>query len=307
MERYPYPHFCRQAKGIFHLAFFTSRRKSELMAVAAALLWSTGGVLIKLIPWNALVISGARSLLAVGVMLIYIRASGSKIRFNRYSVMSGICMAGLLLSFVVSNKLTTAANAIVLQYTSPAFILIFSALFLKQKFHAADFGVVIATIFGISLFFIDRLTPGHLLGNCVAVFAGVLCAANYIICGQADTDSRLSGILFSHIAAAAVGLSAAFVYPPEMTPVAVWSILALGIFQIGVSYIFYALAFRDCPPLACSLIGAIEPLLNPVWVFLYNGEAPGSFALLGGVIVLVSVTGWCIWRDHFVAAHSKAA
>lgn len=289
------------------MAFSTPRRQSELMMVIAAMLWSTGGVLIKLIPWHPLVISGARSLLAIGVMLVYIHATGAKIRFNRYSVSSGLFMAGLLLLFVVSNKLTTAANAIVLQYTYPAFILIFSALFLKQKFHAADLAVVIATIFGISLFFLDRLTPGHLLGNCVAVFAGILCAADYIICGQADTESRLSGILFSHIIAAAVGIVSAFVYPPQITPIAVGSVLALGIFQIGISYIFYALAFRNCPPLACSLIGALEPLLNPVWVFLYNGESPGKFALLGGVIVLVSVTGWCVWRDHFVASHSNAA
>lgn len=283
------------------------RRKSEGMMVAAALLWSTGGVLIKLIPWNAMVIGGARSLLAAGVLLIYIRLSGAKIRFNRYSVSSGICMAGLLFSFVVANKLTTAANAIVIQYTSPAFILIFSALFFRQKFRRADVAAVVFTIFGISLFFFDRLTPGHLLGNCVAVLSGILCALDYIICGRADTDSRLSGILFSHVAAAAAGLAFVPAFPPVMTPAAVWSVLALGIFQIGVSYIFYALALRGCPPLACSLIGAVEPLLNPVWVFLYNGESPGKFALLGGAVVLVSVTGWCVWRDRFVAAHSGAA
>lgn len=289
------------------MALFTPRRQSELMMIAAAMLWSTAGILIKLIPWNALVISGSRSLLAVVVMIVYMRATGAKIKLNRYSVSSGIFMGGLMFSFVVSNKLTTAANAIVLQYTAPAFILILSAVFLKQKFRVADLVAVVTTILGISLFFFDRLSAGHLLGNCVSVFSGVLCAVNYVICGQADTESRLSGILFSHMITAAVGMPFIFIYPPAFTAVSVLSVLALGIFQIGVSYIFYALAMRNCPPLACSLIGAIEPLLNPFWVFLFNGESPGSFALLGGAIVLISVTGWCVWRDHFVAAHSGNA
>ena len=278
-------------------------RRAELTMVAAAILWSTGGVLIKLIPWNAMIISGGRSALAVGVMLLYMRVSGAKLRFNRYSVSSGLLMTGLMFSFVISNKLTTAANAIVLEYTSPVLILVFSAAFLKQKFRTPDLIAVVAVFFGISLFFFDRLTPGHLAGNCVALLSGVFCAAGYIICGRADTDSRLSGILFSHVATAAVGLPFAAVFPPKITAVSVLSMLALGVFQIGVSYIFYALALRNCPPLACSLIGAVEPLLNPVWVFLLDGEAPGAFALLGGAIVLVSVTGWCVWRDRFVASH----
>lgn len=278
-------------------------RRAELTMLAAAVLWSTGGVLIKLIPWNAAVICGARSALAAVVMLFYLHATGAKIRFNRYSVSSGLLLAGLMFSFVVSNKLTTAANAIVLEYTSPVLILVFSAVFLKQKFHAADLIAVITVFGGISLFFFDRLSPSHLAGNCVALLSGVFCAGSYILCGQADTESRLSGILFSHVIAAAVGLPFAAVFPPQFTAVSVLSVLALGVFQIGVSYIFYALAMRNCPPLACSLIGAVEPLLNPVWVFLLDGEAPGSFALGGGALVLAAVTGWCVWRDRFLAAH----
>ena len=281
-------------------------RRAELTMLAAAVLWSTGGVLIKLIPWNAVVISGARSALAAAVFFFYMRATGVKIRFNRYSVSSGLLLTGLMFSFVIANKLTTAANAIVLEYTSPVLILVFSAVFLKQKFHRADLAAVVLVFGGISLFFFDRLTPGHLAGNCVALLSGVFCAGSYVLCGEADTESRLSGIFFSHVLTAAIGLPFAAVFHPLFTVAAVLSVLALGTLQIGVSYILYALALRECPPLACSLIGAVEPLLNPVWVFLYDGEAPGTFALAGGAVVLVAVTGWCVWRDHFLASHRAA-
>lgn len=278
-------------------------RRAEILMLAAAVLWSTGGVLIKLIPWNAAVISGARSAIAAVVMFFFMRATGSKIRFNRYSVWAALMMTGLMFSFVVSNKLTTAANAIVLEYTSPVLILAFSAVFLKQKFHRQDLAAVILVFLGISLFFFDRLTPGHLAGNLVALLSGVFCAGTYILGGQADTDSRMSGILFSHVLTAAIGLPFAAFDPPKVTATAVLSLLALGVFQIGVSYVLYAMALRDCPPLACSLLGAAEPLLNPVWVFLFDGEAPGAFAIAGGVVVILTVTGWCVWRDRFVAAY----
>ncbi len=114
----------------------------------------------------------------------------------------------------------------------------------------------------------------------------------------------MSGILIGHLFTAIIGVPMIFVFPTPVTSTAVLSILALGIVQLGIPYVFYGLAVKTCPPLACSLIGAIEPLLNPVWVFLFSGEAPGVYALFGGAIVIFAVTGWCVWRDKFVASHS---
>ena len=281
-----------------------AERQSVLMMVVCSVLWSTAGVLIKLLPWNPFVIAGLRSLLAAGVMFVYIRVSGTRIRLNRYSALSGLSLGLLMLTFVVANKLTTAANAIVLQYSAPAFILIFSALCFRQKFHRADVIVVALTTGGTALSFFDRLTPGHLLGNCIALFSGVLMAVNFIVSARADADSRMSGILFAHLAAAAAGVPLAFAFPPALSVPTVAGILALGIFQLGIPYVLYGLALKNSTPLACSLIGALEPLLNPVWVFLFCGEAPGPSALAGGAVVIAAVTGWCVWRDRFVAAHS---
>jgi drug/metabolite transporter (DMT)-like permease len=283
-----------------------ARKQAVGMMVVCSSLWSIAGILIKLIPWNPLVITGLRSLLAAVVMAVFMRYTHLKVKIDRYSIASGVFMCATMVSFVLSNKLTTAANAIVLEYTSPAFILIFSALFFRQKFHRADLITVLATMFGISLFFFDKLSGGKLPGNLISIFSGMCVAITYILSGKADTDSRMSGILFGHLAAAAIGVPMIFFTPMQITGTAVASILTLGIVQLGIPYVLYGLALKNCPPLACSLIGAIEPLLNPVWVFLFAGEAPGAFSLFGGAIVIISVTGWCVWRDRFVAAHASA-
>lgn len=275
-----------------------AQNRAALYMAACAALWSISGILIKLIPWNPLVISGWRSLLAAGVMALYMKHAGLRFRVNRSSVLSGVSLAGTLLAFVCANKLTTAANAIVLQYTSPVFILVFSAIFWKQKLRLSDITVVAASVAGISLFFFDRLSGGGLLGNCIAIFAGVCVAVTNLVAGGTDPDSRMSGILLGQFAAAAVGVPLTAVFPSPATVPAVLGILASGVLQLGIPYVLYGLALKDCPPLACSLIGMLEPLLNPVWVFLFSGEAPGPYALLGGAVVIVTVTGWCILRDR---------
>lgn len=150
---------------------------------------------------------------------------------------------------------------------------------------------------GIALFFFDQLTPGHLAGNFIAILSGAFLAAMYLVIGSSDQEARFSGLLMGHLLTAIAGLPAAFIIPTPITGTAVLNILILGIFQLGLPYLLFALAVEHCPPLACSLLGALEPLLNPVWVFLFDGEAPGLFALIGGVVVIASVTVYCILRD----------
>jgi drug/metabolite transporter (DMT)-like permease len=282
------------------MASSKSQKNAIMLMAACAGLWSIAGIFIKLIPWNALVIAGFRSLIAAVVVLVFMRVTKRQIKINFSSVAGGFFVAGTFFAFVSANKMTTAANAIVLQFTSPVFIMIISAIFFRQRFHKADFVAVIATMFGISLFFFDRLGAGSLLGNCIAILAGAFMAGMYVITGRADEDSRMSGILLGHVFTAIIGIPMVFIFPTPVTSAAVISILVLGIVQLGIPYVLYGLAVKNCPPLACSLIGAIEPLLNPVWVFLFNGEAPGVYALFGGVIVIGAVTAWCVWRDRFV-------
>ncbi len=273
-------------------------KQAILLIVICSSLWSIAGIFIKLIPWNPLVIAGWRSLFSAGCVLIYQRFTGQTFRLNRASVRCGIFLAVTFLLFVSANKLTTAANAIVLQFTAPVFILIFSVLFLKQKVTLPDLLTVLFTMGGISLFFFDQLSPGNLFGNFVAIASGFSMAAMYLATGSTDEESRMSGILLGHLFTAAIGIPFLFVYETPVTMPAVLSILTLGIVQLGIPYLLYGIAVKHCPPLACSLLGAIEPLLNPVWVFLFTGERPGMFALLGGALVIATITVWCVWRDR---------
>lgn len=288
------------------MASTKSEKNAISLMAACAGLWSIAGIFIKMIPWNPFVISGLRSLIAAAVVAVFMYVTKKQVKINRASVISGFFIMGTFFAFVSANKMTTAANAIVLQFTSPVFILIISALVFHQRFHKADLITVVVTLFGISLFFFDKLGSGSLLGNCLGIIAGLFMAGMYVVTGRTDEDSRMSGILLGHVFTALIGVPMIFVFPTPVSSTAIWSILALGVIQLGIPYILYGLAVKSCPPLACSLIGAIEPLLNPVWVFLFNGEVPGLYALIGGVIVISAVTGWCVWRDRFVSKHSAA-
>jgi len=274
-----------------------TRNRAILEMLLCAALWSIAGIFIKLIPWNSIVIAGLRSLIAGLVMFVYMRARGIGFTADRRSLAGGAALCLTLTCFVAANKLTTAANSIVLQFTAPMFIVVFSALFLKKRFSRADVLAVVLTMAGISLFFFDQLTPGHLAGNCVAIFAGMAFACYYMSLEGASESQRMSAILIAHGLTFLVGLPFTFVYPPELSAAPVACILVLGVVQLGIPYVLLGRASGACPPLACSLLGAVEPLLNPVWVFIFDGEAPGLWALIGGVVVVATITIWCVYGD----------
>lgn len=274
-----------------------TRNRAILEMLLCAALWSIAGIFIKLIPWNSIVIAGLRSLIAGLVMFVYMRARGIGFTADRRSLAGGAALCLTLTCFVAANKLTTAANSIVLQFTAPMFIVVFSALFLKKRFSRADVLAVVLTMAGISLFFFDQLTPGHLAGNCVAIFAGMAFACYYMSLEGASESQRMSAILIAHGLTFLVGLPFTFVYPPELSAAPVACILVLGVVQLGIPYVLLGRASGACPPLACSLLGALEPLLNPVWVFIFDGEAPGMWALMGGVVVVATITAWCVHGD----------
>lgn len=262
-----------------------------------AALWSIAGIFIKLIPWNSIAIAGIRSLIAGAVMFVYMRYKRIGFKADRRSMLGGLALCCTLTCFVAANKLTTAANSIVLQFTAPMFIVVFSVLFLKKKFSRSDIFAVVLTMLGISLFFFDQLTPGHLLGNCVAIVAGMAFAGYYMSLEGASESERMSAILMAHGLTFCVSIPFIALEPPELGAAPVICIFILGVVQLGIPYVLLGRASGSCPPLACSLLGAVEPLLNPVWVFIFDGEAPGMWALIGGVVVVVTITVWCVYGD----------
>lgn len=267
------------------------------MLICAAL-WSTAGIFIKLIPWNPFVISGIRSFFSAVVVAVYMRAAKLPVVFTKKSIFTGVALFLTFTCFVAANKLTTAANAIVLQFTAPVFIMIFSVIFMGRKFSKADVVTVVLTMAGISLFFFDKLTPGHLLGNIVGIAAGIMMACMYIGIGSGQGPERITGVLIANMLAFIAGIPFVFVTKPEFSALPVLFIVLLGVFQLGIPYILLSMAAEHCPPLACSLLGALEPLLNPLWVFIFDGEAPGVFALAGGVLVITTITLWCVYNDR---------
>lgn len=271
--------------------------KAILQMLSCAALWSIAGIFIKLIPWNAFAISSLRSLFAGITVLAFIRYNKYKIIINRRTLMAGVLMSLVYTAFVAANKLTTAANAIVLQFTAPLFIVVFSAVLFKQKIKRADITAVICTLLGISMFFFDKLEGGYLTGNLVAILAGALMGGMYMAIGKTDGAERYSAILIGQLSAFLIGLPFVISTKPEFTALPVLYIIILGVFQLGIPYILYGMASEYCPPLACSLLGAVEPLLNPVWVLIFDGEKPGFYALIGGVIVVLSVTLWCAFGN----------
>lgn len=271
------------------------KNKAILQMLICATLWSIAGIFMKLVPWTGMAVASVRSLIAGITIFVYMAITRKPYILNRRILLAGVMEGCVYICFACANKLTTAANAIVLQFISPVFIVVFSALFYHERVKRGDLMVIALTFAGIALFFLDQLKPGYIFGNCVAIAAGAFMALMFMLVGKLKNEERMSAVATGQVFAFLVGLPFAIASKPVFTLSAVGSMLVLGIFQLGISYILYAKSSEHCPALACCLLGALEPLLNPVWVFLFDGERPGIFALIGGVVVIVSITVWCIW------------
>lgn len=276
----------------------TDRRIGEIQMLACSVMWSISGILIKYIDWSPLAIAGGRSLISACVVLTFMLVTRMKFVVNKDVIKAGITLWGCVTCFVTANKMTTAANAIVLQYIAPAAVLIISAMFFAHKLKKMEIAVVASTFFGIILFFIDELDIGSMVGNCVAIVSGLCMAVMFIFNGRMDLDARMTGILIAHSLTAIVGIPIGFsTYETIISTQDLILIFVLGTVQLGIPYVLYALAASKISPLSCSLIGMIEPLLNPIWVAVFYGEVPGIFALFGGVVVIISVVIYNLWDE----------
>ena len=261
------------------------------LVLGAAILWSTGGLFIKATHLSAFELSFGRSLLGAITIAIFTRKEGLGI--NRISAITSVLYAALLILFVLATKLTTAANAIFLQYTAPVYVLILEPLFYKEKFRGRDFATVAACLVGMSLFFVGKLRPEDVSGNVLALASGVCFALFFLLLrhSKARNVNRASSAIYGNLISVLICAPAFFgAVQRGISPRDFACIAYLGIVQIGIAYVLFTLAMaRGVRSLDAGIIGYVEPVLNPVWVFLFIGERPGVWAIVGGAIIIASV------------------
>lgn len=276
-----------------------TRFPPQYYILLAVFIWSTGGVFIKLASLDAFEVTFFRSLLAALTVLIITRKSGWKI--DVFGLITSLIYAALLFLFVWATKKTTAANAIFLQYTAPIYILLLGPWVIGERFHWRDLAVVAFCIAGMSLFFVGQLRIDDYQGNAAALFSGLFLGL-YILLLRHPRAERLNpyvaviyGNLILAIATAPWGIAAL----PRLGIADALYVSFLGIVQIGLSYILFIKGVRGgTRPLDASLIGFIEPLLNPVWVLIFYHERPSGWALIGGTIIIATVAAHTIAGDH---------
>lgn len=267
------------------------RSKAMLLLAFTATLWSIGGLLIKLVDASPLAISGARAAITSVMLLAYLRKP--KFNWSLPQLGAAVSCSATAILFVSATKLTTAANAILLQSTAPIYVAFLGAWLLKEKVTKYDWLTVAVVMGGMGLFFVDNLNADGLLGILCAVLSGVSYAFFTIFMRMQKDGSPLESALLGNILTAVIGLPFLIRSTPNASG---WIyLLILGIFQLGIPYVFYSAAIKKATALEAVLIAIIEPILNPVWVFLILGEVPGLSALIGGAIVLAAVTLKCVF------------
>lgn len=257
-----------------------------LLLVIAAMLWSTSGIGIKWIEWNPMAIAGVRSGIAFLVLLACFRKTDWT--FNKPILYGGISYAAMVITFVAATKLTTAANAILLQYTSPIYVAILGAIFLSEKPTRQDWLTIVLVGAGMVLFFQEQMSPGNLTGNLLAIVCAMFTAVVTVSMRSQKDNAPFGAALLGNLITFLCGVPFMFDGCPRIES---WiALLLLGCFQLGLSFVLYSTAIKSVTALEAAIITMIEPLLNPLWVFLLLGEKPGFWAILGGTVILIGIT-----------------
>ena len=281
-------------------------KQAMLTMLLCSCLWSIGGIFIKVLDMNSMVIAGFRSLIAAMTVVVYMFVLKQRLVINRNVLLSTVSLAATFICFCTANKLTTSANAIVLQFSAPVFIMIISGIFLKTRFRPIDIAAVTLTVSGIAMVVLDGLGTGRTIGNIVGIMSGFTMGCMFVFVGETPKDEKMSGILLGHLLTAIIGIPFAFFTQNTFNAKSIGVLFILGVVQLGIPYRLLGIASNNCPAFACALISATEPLLNPVWVWIFDGEHPTALAFVGSAVVIVSVTLWCVLKDSPILSRRKS-
>ncbi len=258
-----------------------------ILLLITAVLWSTGGVLIKYVSWNPIAIAGMRSAIASLIMIAVV--GKPRLTWSGVQIGGAIAYMATVVLFVLATKLTSAANAILLQYTGPIYVALFGRWFLGERTTRLDWITIAVVIIGMTLFFMDSLSSDGMLGNVIAIASGVAFAWLALFLRKQKEERPEDSIILGNWLAAVIALP--FMVSSGMPSGESWmGLVLLGVVQLGFSYVLYARAIRHVTALEALLIPVVEPILNPIWALLLLNEKPGAWAIIGGIIVLGAIT-----------------
>ncbi|MDD4600113.1 hypothetical protein SDC9_20935 [bioreactor metagenome] len=263
-----------------------SRRQAVISLAVAAILWSSGGVLIKWTDWHPMAIAGGRSLIAA--IIIWFAFRKEQLTFSKTQWAGAMAYCSMVCTFVIATKWTTAANAILLQYTAPVYVALLSGWLLGEKTTRRDWLTICMVFGGMLFFFLDKVTLGGMIGNLFGIGSGISFGLFTIFMRRQKDASPFGSVLLGNVLAFLV--SVPFFTTSSFTAANLVAVGFLGIFQLGLAYVLYTRGICHVRALEATLITTIEPILNPVWVFLFIGETPGMYALIGGLIVVAALT-----------------
>jgi len=263
------------------------RRVGTLCVFLAAVLYSIGGLCIKVIPWHGMSINGGRNMISVLVVGLYLLVIRHPPRWDRWIALGAVSVCGTNVLFTLANKMTTAANAIVLQFTAPIFVILLSLLFWHERPQRLDLAVCAVTFLGVVCFFVDGLSSGGTAGNVVALLSGLTYAGVFLLNDLPDADP-ISSVFWGDVCSAVLGLPW-LLRERDLSPTALTSLVILGAFQVGVAYILMCRGLKTTPAVTASLISGIEPVLNPILVAVFYHETIGPVSLAGAAIVVGAV------------------
>jgi drug/metabolite transporter (DMT)-like permease len=260
-----------------------------LAMAATAFLWSIAGLFIKVIDWNPYAIAGFRSLIASLVLLIYLKKPVFTFSFPQIAAAAANAITMLL--FVIANKTTAAANAILLQYVAPIFTAFIGAMLLKERTrieHWLGFGIA---AIGMIIMFIGKLGGGQTLGNILALASAVTFSLFFVFMRMQKNDSPFESVLLSHwITVGICFIISLFMPVPDFTLQSCGAIMLLGVIQIGIPSILFAVAIKRITAVSANIIAVIEPVFSPIWVFIVLNESPGLNTIIGGIMIVSAVT-----------------
>lgn len=262
---------------------------ARLYIILTAVGWSMMGVAFKFVTWNPLVIGCVRSFIVV--LLSFCMLRSIRLKINRTNLIGAIINVVATNTFIAANQLTTAGNAILLQYTNPIFVLLIGALVLKQKLRKKDLAMMAVVLLGMLLFFVDDLGGGNASGNLIALTSGLFMGLGILYARHCGIDIIDYQVL-SHFITFIIGIPFCFASPPQFGPSSVGAVVFMAIFSITIPMFLYRRGVKALPAVETSMLLMLDPVLNPILVALFVGEVPGALALLGGGLVLISIGVW---------------